>query len=387
MAETANTVSYVGFQRGPSSAFNLMTKDENTLYFISDTKELYLGSSRYSLRGEGFVQVIGEGDVVSSVTQNNDGQIVVKLGSGATGAVRTDILSVLQNAFKDSQSLTYTAPAEGEEFPSISLKLDPSGNVQLSETNDGLKASYNAAVKGVAEGDNILSLNSENGLLSTTLGLTYDSESKKIKLTGLRGAATPIAEIDATDFVKDGMIKTVELIETAPDGSTPGRCLRITWNTDAGIDQTDINLSDLIDAYKAADNGGLTLSDNAFSITNTLTADKSTEALAGTFASFDSETTITGAAVTYDEHGLITGKKDIKITLPGLSGGVGTTAETLVTNASISNDGVLTGGTVNLVKSKTDGSVVFNGEESADKQVPTVKAVFDALPKWSTFGQ
>ena len=75
----------------------------------------------------------------------------------------------------------------------------------------------------------------------TKYGITYDSENKKIKL--VEGGAT--AEIDASDFIKDGMISSVDL-----DDNT----LVITWNTDNGItDTTRIDLEYLIDVYTAED--------------------------------------------------------------------------------------------------------------------------------------
>ena len=51
------------------------------------------------------------------------------------------------------------------------------------------------------------------------------------------------ATIDATDFIKDGMIDTVELVQLSGD-----TYLRITWNTDAGKEVTDLNIGDIFDA-------------------------------------------------------------------------------------------------------------------------------------------
>ncbi len=75
----------------------------------------------------------------------------------------------------------------------------------------------------------------------TKYGITYDSENKKIKL--VEGGAT--TEIDASDFIKDGMISSVDLDENT---------LVITWNTDSGVtDTTRIDLEYLIDVYTAED--------------------------------------------------------------------------------------------------------------------------------------
>jgi len=52
-----------------------------------------------------------------------------------------------------------------------------------------------------------------------------------------------IDSIDATAFIKDGMIESVELVELSGD-----TYLRITWNTDAGVEVTDLNIGDIFNA-------------------------------------------------------------------------------------------------------------------------------------------
>lgn len=73
-------------------------------------------------------------------------------------------------------------------------------------------------VTGVKSGDKILALADKN--LSATLTLTYEQKSgdsaKKIYLNGIGGAT--IASIDATDFVKDKVVSSAELVETAESG-------------------------------------------------------------------------------------------------------------------------------------------------------------------------
>ena len=64
-------------------------------------------------------------------------------------------------------------------------------------------------------------------------GAEYDSDEKKILL---KHGTTTVAEIDATDFIKDGMVSSVEI----EDGN-----LVITFNTDAGKDPISIPLTDI----------------------------------------------------------------------------------------------------------------------------------------------
>lgn len=61
----------------------------------------------------------------------------------------------------------------------------------------------------------------------------YDSDSKKIIFTA---NGNKVAEIDAIDFVKDGMIESVEL---------DGTILKIIFNTESGKEEIDIDLKEL----------------------------------------------------------------------------------------------------------------------------------------------
>ena len=80
------------------------------------------------------------------------------------------------------------------------------------------------------------------------IGLMYDKDAKKIFIgtDGVEGFGT---EIPTDDFIKDGMIDTVSY---DPDTKK----LTITWNTSAGKQDTIIDLSGLVDAYKTGN--GLT---------------------------------------------------------------------------------------------------------------------------------
>ena len=72
-------------------------------------------------------------------------------------------------------------------------------------------------------------------------GVDYDSSAKTINFYNANDEV--IDSIDATDFIKDGMIDSVA-IETI-DNTT---YLVITWNTDAGKEVTRIDIGDLFDA-------------------------------------------------------------------------------------------------------------------------------------------
>ena len=75
-------------------------------------------------------------------------------------------------------------------------------------------------------------------------GAVYDSNTKRINF---KHGNTVKAYIDATDFVKDGMVSNVE-IKTITSGSSQVEVLAITFNSDSGKEEIDIPIADIFDA-------------------------------------------------------------------------------------------------------------------------------------------
>lgn len=179
-----------------------------------------------------------------------DGATTAAAAQAAKEAAESKVASVTATA---GSAIEVTGTAKD---PTVGLKLDVSGNVQLSQSANGLKASVAMpaiTVTGVAEGDKVLGLNRTK--LSSTLNLKYDSTAKKIQLLGINNAV--IAEIDATDFIKDGMVNKVEF-----DPET--KILTITFNTDSGKQDITVNLSSLVDTYTAGN--GIAIDNNVVSV-------------------------------------------------------------------------------------------------------------------------
>ena len=73
----------------------------------------------------------------------------------------------------------------------------------------------------------------------------YDSNAKKIYL---KNGDTVLSEIDATAFVKDGMVDSVE-ISTPDEGINAGYpCLVISFNTDSGSEPIEVPISEIFNA-------------------------------------------------------------------------------------------------------------------------------------------
>ena len=155
----------------------------------------------------------------------------------------------------------------------VALKIaETQGNVTLAQSAAGLTANViipDAKVTGVKADDKVLSLLTDKKL-SATLGLSYDSENKKIKLTGINKAE--IASIDATDFIKDGMLKSASFTGAAGEGGQHKNCIKLVFNSDGPADPIYIDVSSLVDTYTAKAGSGLTLNDHEFGIDTSVIA-------------------------------------------------------------------------------------------------------------------
>lgn len=100
------------------------------------------------------------------------------------------------------------------------------------------------SVKTVKDAEARLSIQViQDSLTNSVNGATYDSEHKKILF---KHDATTVAEIDATDFIKDGMVSSVTIANTN---------LVVTFNTDAGLEPIYIPIADIFDPNNYYDIG------------------------------------------------------------------------------------------------------------------------------------
>ena len=122
------------------------------------------------------------------------------------------------------------------------------------------------ALEDAEDADTTYSVKAEEKILklegtefSTVASLKYvsatETEAAKIQLLGIDNAV--VSEIDATPFIKDGMLEDVEY-------NADNNTLTFTWNTAAGTKTDEVILSDIIEAYTAG--AGLHLTGNEFSV-------------------------------------------------------------------------------------------------------------------------
>ena len=74
--------------------------------------------------------------------------------------------------------------------------------------------------------------------------VNYDKESKRINFYNTSTGGTVLGYVDATDFIKDGMVSNVEIKEVAEKGV----CLVITFNSDSAKQAIEIPISQIFNA-------------------------------------------------------------------------------------------------------------------------------------------
>lgn len=245
---------------------------KDSIVFLKDTHQIWSNGTYFSINpatvisfnaisdgtntatatsGAKTIKFTGSNGITTSVSSNGVAISGATLQSSiaSTNTTVTNLTTkVKQPVSASGTAITVTKDSSGY-VSTIGLKLAATqGNVTLTQTADGLKASTThpaVPVQGVVTDDKVLTLSSSK--LSTTLGLVYDSTNKLIKLTGKndsKGVAQVISSISADDFIKDGMLNNV---------SYSGNKLTFTWNTDSGkTSATTIDLNNLVDVYTGA---------------------------------------------------------------------------------------------------------------------------------------
>lgn len=201
------------------------------------------------------------------------------------------------------------APKKGGEAITVddngvALKIAKTqGNVTLAQSEAGLTANVvipDAQVAGVKAGDSVLAL--EGTSLTSTLGLSYDSVNKKIKLTGID--KKEVASIDATNFIKDGMLKSASFIGENGEGETGEHKnnIKLVFNQDGPADPVYIDVSSLVDTYTAKSGSGLTLNDHEFGIDTSVIATAQSVTNVSSAVSRLSETAVQSASAATESN-------------------------------------------------------------------------------------
>lgn len=236
-------MALVRFLRGADAAYsyNLASKStahENAIYFAQDKGYLYVNGVRYGGDDALKVKDVTVNGSVLTVTYTDDTtkQInIVDLIPEATDAA-AGLMSASDKEFVDEISSNWKA---GMSFMSAE---------QAATIQSVANGNYENKLETVS--GNILSVDGKE--ITATVSLTY--EDNTIKLLGKDSAV--LGTVDATPFIKDGMLEDVAIVEateTDPVGDyTSGKHIVFTWKVQDGETKTDsIPVSELAKTYTA----------------------------------------------------------------------------------------------------------------------------------------
>ncbi|MBP5723247.1 MAG: hypothetical protein J6X18_06715, partial [Bacteroidales bacterium] len=225
---------------------------------ISDTDEVIdavvsaltseINENRRSIRKlEDFAEYkVGEldGEVIATVVSSNRNRIstlegnVSNLNSQVANKVdKVEGKGLSTNDFtNEAKALLETVAANADENVIEVVKV----NGVALDVNSDKAVNVEVPFVRLSDTEKVLTLN--NGVVESVISAVYDSAAKKIYLKGKNNAV--LSEIDATDFLVDGMIKTVSV-----EGTVGNKYLRFVFNTDAGERVITVPLTELVDPY------------------------------------------------------------------------------------------------------------------------------------------
>lgn len=170
----------------------------------------------------------------------------------------TQVTSALTNSLNQKLGSGFTGDNSANTVTSV---IENTASA-LNDLNDR-KADTSALTAHI--GDNVKHITAEertkwNGKISNA---EYNGTEKKIYFYSGATKENPVSTIDATNFIKDGMVKQVEIKEVESSGS----CLVITFNADAGNEVITIPVSKIFDSgkyYSKTETSGATELNTAF---------------------------------------------------------------------------------------------------------------------------
>lgn len=202
------------------------------IVFIADTNEIYTHGDYYGV-------------------SKSDAAEIAKIAG-----IETELATKIKSVTAATANAVTATTVDHETVIQLNIATgDKAGNVVLTQSADGLVANVDipaATVTGVKSDDKVLDLDGTE--LTSTLAITYgeDSENNNAKTIFLRGKdSSIISKIDATEFIKDKVVSSAELVSTAESGveiETP--YIKLVFNDES----TPIRFSvkSLVDIYTGA---------------------------------------------------------------------------------------------------------------------------------------
>lgn len=161
----------------------------------------------------------------------------------------SEVVAAAVNELNTRVSNIEDAPAFTESDPIFSASA-AAGITSSDITNWNSKTSNTGTLTGVQFNGNAATVVNGVASISATIPdvanyfdeVAYDSQTKRINF---KHGETVKKYIDATDFIKDGMVDSVEIATPASGTNAGVSCLVVTFNTDAGKEDIEIPLSSI----------------------------------------------------------------------------------------------------------------------------------------------
>lgn len=233
-----------------------------------------------------------------------------------------------------------------------------SGKVD-NDTYTAYTAATEAVLSGKADASDLTSLFGN---------VEYDSSTKRINFYHDSTTGTVLAYVDATDFIKDGMVDNVEIKDVTLSGQSV-TCLVITFNTDSGKEEIDIPISQIFDAtnyYTKAEVDTIVsgINDDISSVSGDV-ATKQDALTAGDGIDITNNTiSVTGAPLTMDDN--VTSGSSNPVKSSGIynfvTGETATKQDTLVSGTNIktiNNTTLLGSGDITILQPNVSGTTLI----------------------------
>ena len=302
------------FFRGKKASFKAETHKDG-LFFATDVNELYMS---YEVGGEIVTRVYGSEYLIKDINLVDNNTIKIDYRDENLASKTINLIELLQKATSEAAGLMSADDKAHFDTLWSAFESDELGKVQ-----------------GIVETDKVLSVNEK--LISATVSFDYDEETKTLRLLGknheVEGEMVPyvLGTVDATPFIKDGMLNDVEVVTV--DGE---KYIEFTWNINEDGKETlkkdRIAVEDLLISYTGGN--GISIDENyavnidlasGTGVLNNITTKTNGEDVTVTvnrsknFLEFDNDDKLRVSAITTDASIL---QKDI--TVAGLNGTFGT---------------------------------------------------------------
>lgn len=300
MAETIKNFGGFKVINGSAAGFNLSgLTDKTVIYFVRTDAG----------KEDGFIYFNGK--------KYGTG----KLSSKAVQDELTKLATKVENHIANKATVTATARTSG---------TTDNGNITANDSAKWLSGAAIEQIKTYVDSEDVKGM---------------ELVGKEIQLKNKAGAV--LAKLDATSFIKDGMLESVTLVED----NTKGKVLQFTWNTDGGKKSTPIEVSEFFHEI-SGDTNTIKVSQPASGTTGSLQISaKTVESVSGVTSGATALMT-GGITQQYVQKEINTLKTGLDSTLP-LSATTGSV--TYATANIVQTDGKLTTTGSNLVLNVATG--------------------------------